>query len=190
MIAWKSWRVVLFRLPPHGRPRVFYSSQWDKQLGGIFCRIFIFSFSTFTLIEILIKYGKIFVIKSHRTLNRVNLLSRRQENKFWNSLKNLAAKCHSGAQIESLVYNSFFLKKHNKSVQKYFCNKVKDLLIEALKLVVAFEEGIKRRASMICNKSHCIFQVWYLQCGKMCFGCGRPSSGPKINLSGKPRKKR
>ena len=75
-----------------------------------------FPISAVTLIKLLFICGKIYLIKSNKTLNRPNLFLRKQENKFWNSLKRLAAKCDSGAQIESLVYYSFFLKMHNKPV--------------------------------------------------------------------------
>ena len=129
---------------------LFIGTSWLQEL---FVLILDNSISTVRHLKLLEKkVTKLSSLKRNETLNRVEISSRKQENaenlrQVWNSLNGLAAKCNFGAQTESLVYDIFILKMHNKASQDRFCTKPNACPDEALTFVVAFEEKIKRRAS-------------------------------------------
>ena len=87
-----------------------------------------------------------FQMRSNRTMDRHNFLSRKQKrneslHQFWNALNGLAARCNFGNQTEGLVHDIFVLNMSNKLVQEKICTEPK----EALQFTIAFEDGLNRQ---------------------------------------------
>ena len=88
----------------------------------------------------------------NRILDIYNFFARRQQQnetlrQFWNVLTGLAARCEFGEQTNSLIEDAFKQSMNNKTVQRRLCTEPNEKPEEALKFVVALEEGISQQKS-------------------------------------------
>ena len=86
----------------------------------------------------------------NRTLDHFKVVSRKQQpnetlRQFCNALTGLAARCEFDQQTEGLIMDAFIQNMPNKTVQERLCTDPKNQPQEALRLAIAFEEGIAQQ---------------------------------------------